>query len=331
MENTTFKSFVVEEDGNQFTRHINTRHLDDLPEGDLLIRVRYSGLNYKDALSATGNKGVTNSYPHTPGIDAVGTVVSSASGKFRKGDRVIVTGYDLGMNTPGGFGQFIRVPSEWALELPDGISMKESMIIGTAGLTAGMSVMRLAEHLRPGDGTVVVSGATGGVGSLGISILAKLGFTVSAVSGKEDDTDFLLALGAREVIPRGDFEKADERPMMKGRFAGGLDTVGGSILENIVKSTQSGGVITCCGNVASPQLHLTVYPFILRGVSLIGINSQSASMDFREMIWEKLSEDWKPGSLTQLCREISYAELSNHIDLMLDGKLKGRTILDLEA
>ena len=331
MENTTFKSFVVEEDGNQFTRRIKTRHLGELPEGDLLIRVRYSGLNYKDALSATGNKGVTKSYPHTPGIDAAGTVVSSASEKFQENDNVIVTGFDLGMNTPGGFGQFIRVPSEWALELPDGISMKESMIIGTAGLTAGMSVMRLAEHLRPEDGTVVVSGATGGVGSLGISILAKLEFTVSAISGKEDDTDFLFALGARKVIARGDFEKADERPMMKGRFAGGLDTVGGSILDNIVKSTQSGGVVTCCGNVASPQLHLTVYPFILRGVSLAGIATQNCPMDVRKLVWNKLSSDWKPDHLMRLSKEISLAQLSDHIDLMLDGKLKGRTILDLDT
>jgi len=221
-----------------------------LPENDLLIRVRYSSLNYKDALSASGNKGITKNYPHTPGIDAVGTVVSSDTKKFRESEKVIVTSYDLGMNTSGGFGQYIRVPSDWAVKLPEEFSMKESMIIGTAGLTAGMSVFRLTEHIKPEHGKVVVSGATGGVGSLSVAILAKLGFNVSAISGKEKDHDFLLKLGAGEVIARKDFEQENTRPMMKGCFAGGIDTVGGSILDNIIKSTQPMGMVTCCGNVA---------------------------------------------------------------------------------
>jgi acrylyl-CoA reductase (NADPH) len=331
MEQIKFKGFIVEEHEGRFVRSIKTRSVSDLPENDLLIRVRYSSLNYKDALSASGDKGVTKKYPHTPGIDAVGTVVGSDTKKFRENENVIVTSYDLGMNTAGGFGQYIRVPSDWAVKLPEELSMKESMIIGTAGLTAGMSVFRLSEYIKPEHGKVVVSGATGGVGSLSVAILAKLGFNVSAISGKEEDHDFLFNLGAGEVIARKDFEKENTRPMMKGCFAGGIDTVGGSILDNIIKSTQPMGVVTCCGNVASAKLNLTVFPFILRGVSLIGIDSQNYPMAYREVVWNKLAKDWKPDNLMEVYTEISLAELSDNIDLMLNGKIKGRIILDLEA
>lgn len=331
MEQIKFKGFIVEEQEGSFVRNIKTRSISDLPENDLLIRVRYSSLNYKDALSASGNKGVTKKYPHTPGIDAVGTVVSSDTKKFRENEKVIVTSYDLGMNTAGGFGQYISVPSDWAVKLPEEMSMKESMIIGTAGLTAAMSVFRLIEYIKPAHGKVAVSGATGGVGALSVAILAKLGFDVAAISGKEKEHDFLLKLGASEVIARKDFEQENIRPMLKGCFAGGIDTVGGNILDNIIKSIQPMGVVTCCGNVASAKLNLTVFPFILRGVSLIGIDSQNYPMAYREVVWNKLAKDWKPDNLMEVYTEISFAELSDNIDLMLDGKLKGRTVLDLEA
>ena len=331
MEQIQFKGFIVEEQEDRFVRNIKTRSVSDLPKNDLLIRVRYSSLNYKDALSASGNKGVTKKYPHTPGIDAVGTVVSSDTEKFLENEKVIVTSYDLGMNTAGGFGQYIRVPSDWAVKLPEEMSMKESMIIGTAGLTAAMSVFRLAEYIKPEHGKVAVSGATGGVGALSVAILAKLGFDVAAISGKENEHDFLLKLGASEVIARKDFEQENTRPMLKGSFAGGIDTVGGNILDNIIKSLQPLGVVTCCGNVASAKINLTVFPFILRGVSLVGIDSQNYPMAYREVIWNKLAKDWKPDNLMDVYTEISFAELSDHIDLMLDGKLKGRTVLDLEA
>ncbi len=331
MEQNTFKAFVVEEQEDRFIRTIKTRSVNDLPHNDLLIRVRYSSLNYKDALSASGNKGVTKNYPHTPGIDAVGTIVCSDTRKFREHEKVIVTSYDLGMNTAGGFGQYIRVPSDWAVKLPEGMTMKESMIIGTAGLTAGMSVLRLTECMKPEHGKVVVSGATGGVGSLSVAILAKLGYNVSAISGKEQGQDFLRKLGASEVILRKDFEKEEARPILKGRFAGGIDTVGGTILENMIKSTQPMGVVTCCGNVASAKLKMTVFPFILRGISLIGIDSQNYPMTYREIAWNTLAKDWKPDTLLDMYSEISLAELSDTINLMLDGKLQGRTILNLEA
>jgi len=329
LKQTSFRSLVIEELNGRFSKTVKTRSIGELPKNDLLIRVQYSSLNYKDALSAIGNKGVTRIYPHTPGIDAVGTVVHSDNNKFREGEAVIVTSYDLGMNTSGGFGQYISVPATWAVKLPDELSMKESMILGTAGLTAGMSVFRLTEHIKPEDGKVVVSGATGGVGTLSIAILAKLGFEISAISGKKTELDFLCRLGASEVIARKDFEQENERPMMKGVYAGGIDTVGGSILDNIIKSIQPMGVVTCCGNVASAKLNLTVFPFILRGISLIGIDSQNYPMAYREAVWNKLAKDWKPDNLVDVYKEISLDELSGHIDLMLDGKLKGRTIVNM--
>jgi len=331
MQHIQFKAFVVEEHGDKYSGSIQTQSTDNLPDNDLLIKVHYSSLNYKDALSAIGNKGVTKTYPHTPGIDAVGTIVRSKTEQFLEGENVIVTSYDLGMNTAGGFGQYISVPADWAVKLPDEMTMKEAMILGTAGLTAGMSVLRLSELIKPEDGNIVVSGATGGVGALSVAILAKLGYRVEAISGKTQEQDFLLTLGAQDVISRDDFQKEDSRPVLKSCFAGAVDTVGGTILENIIKSTQPMGVITCCGNVASAKLNITVYPFILRGVSLIGIDSQNYPMKYREIVWNKLAGDWKPDTLLELYSEISPAELSDSIDLMLTGKLKGRTIVNLEA
>jgi acrylyl-CoA reductase (NADPH) len=330
MEQVEFSAFVVEEKDGIFIGEIKSKLVSDLPEGDLLIKVQYSSLNYKDALSASGNKGVTRKYPHTPGIDAVGTVVSSKTNKFKAHDKVIVTSYDLGMNTDGGFEQFIRVPEDWAVMLPENLTMKEAMIFGTAGLTAGMSVLRLTETIKPKDGEVVISGATGGVGALSISILKQLGYRISAITGKETEHDFLLNLRADNIITRKDFEAIENRPLLKPMFAGAIDTVGGVILENIIKSTNSMGVITCCGNVASPKLDLTVFPFILRGVTLIGIDSQNYPMAYREHVWNKLSKEWKPDKLVDTCTEISLNELNEKIDLMLSGKLKGRIVLNME-
>ncbi len=331
MNNTeTFKAFVVEEQAESFKGTIKSKSISELPEGDLLIKVHYSSLNFKDALSASGNKGVTKNYPHTPGIDAVGTVVSSKTSKFSAQDKVIVTSYDLGMNTDGGFGEYISVPEEWVVKLPENLTMKEAMTIGTAGLTAGMSVLRLTETVKPEDGEIIVSGATGGVGALSIAILKKLGFRITAITGKETERDFLTNLGAENIVMRKDFEAIENRPMLKPIYAGAIDTVGGVILENIIKSTKSMGVVTCCGNVASPKLNLTVFPFILRGVTLIGIDSQNYPMEYRKKVWQKLSKEWMPENLAETCTEITFNELPKKIELMLSGKLTGRTVLNLE-
>jgi len=324
----TFKAFRVEEENEKFISAIKEMPFEILEEGELLIKVHYSSLNYKDALSASGNKGVTRNYPHTPGIDAVGTVVLSKSEKFKIDDAIIVTSYDLGMNTNGGFAEYVKVPTNWVVKLPENLSMKEAMIFGTAGLTAGMSVLKLIETVKPENGNVVVSGATGGVGSLSVLILNKLGYKVTAITGKETEKEYLEGIGV-EVISRKDFEDMQKRPLLKPLFSGGIDTVGGVILENIIKTVKPLGVVTCCGNVASPKLDLTVFPFILRGISLIGIDSQNYPMNCREQVWNKLAEAWKVENLEDNCTTITFNELSEKLNLMLKGKLKGRTVLKL--
>ena len=329
MKDIKYKAFVVEEADGKFVQTIQTLSTDNLPAGDVLVRVHYSSINYKDALSATGNKGVTKSYPHTPGIDVAGVVEYSVDDKFRQGDEVIVTGYDLGMNTAGGFGQYIRVPSEWVVNLPKGLTMKEAMIIGTAGFTAGISLTRLSQLVKPSDGKIIVTGATGGVGSVAISLLAKLGYQVVAVSGKESESEFLHKLGATEIISRNDFQTVDKRPLLSARYAGAIDTVGGPILENILKALMPLGAVTTCGSVSSTQLNMTVFPFILRGITLIGISAQNYPTNLREPLWKKLATDWKPDNLLDLYNEISLEELKGTLENILAGKLKGRTIVNL--
>ena len=324
-----YKALVINEVNAAFEQTIQTLHIDNLPKGDVLVKVHYSSINYKDALSATGNKGITKKYPHTPGIDAAGEVVSSLDDKFKVGDKVIVTGYDLGMNTSGGFGQYIRVPSEWVVQLPKGLSLKESMIIGTAGFTAGISVLRLSALVKPSDGKIMVSGATGGVGSVALSLLSKLGYQTVAISGKETEYPFLRKLGAIEILPRADFQEVDKRPMLSAQYAGAIDTVGGPILENILKTLQPLGAVTTCGSVSATQLNMTVFPFILRGISLIGISAQNYPGALREPLWIKLATDWKPDNLLELYSEIRLEDIPETVALILQGKLKGRTIVNM--
>lgn len=326
---STFKAFRVEEINGKYIGSIKDLEFSTLKQDEILIKVHYSSLNYKDALSASGNKGVTRNYPHTPGIDAVGVIEHTNSATFKVGDRVIVTSYDLGMNTDGGFAEYITVPATWAVRLPEQLTMREAMIYGTAGLTAGMSVMRLSERVKPEDGKIVVSGATGGVGALSISILSKLGYSVIAITGKEAEQDYLLHLGAKEILLRHEIENFPKKPILKPLFAGAIDTVGGVILENIIKATNPMGAVTCCGNVASPKLELTVFPFILRGVTLIGIDSQNYPMEYRSKVWELLANEWKPKTLSETCNEITLDQVQEKINVMLQGKLKGRTIIKI--
>jgi len=328
-KNKAFKAFRVEEKDGSFITSVKEIAFSTLGDNEILVKVHYSSLNYKDALSASGNKGVTKNYPHTPGIDAVGVVEETNGGLFNVGDKVIVTSYDLGMNTDGGFAEYVKVSADWTVKLPENMTMKEAMIYGTAGLTAGMSVLRLTELISPKQGEIVVSGATGGVGALSVSILSKLGYDVVAVTGKESERDYLMNLGAKEILLRSDIENFDKKPLLKPMFAGAIDTVGGVILENVIKSTAPMGVVTCCGNVASFKLDLTVFPFILRGVSLIGIDSQNLPMKFREEVWSDLAESWKPAQLNNMCNEITLDELHQNIELILQGKLKGRTVVSL--
>lgn len=331
MSNTTFKAMVISEtDAGKFLQTIQERPLESLPEGDVLVKVAWSSLNYKDALSATGNRGVTRNYPHTPGIDAAGTVAESRHPDFQPGDEVIVTSYDLGMNTSGGFGQYIRVPADWVVPLPDGLSLKESMALGTAGFTAGQSVLKLVEgDVKPDSGPILVTGATGGVGSLAVGILAHLGYSVAAATGKTTDADFLKSLGATEIIDRKEMDDTSGRPLLKSRWAGVVDTVGGNYLATALKATQEWAVVTSCGNVASHKLDTTVFPFILRGVTLCGISSQSCPMPTRKRIWDLLAGAWKRDGLLDVVTEVTLEELSPKITAILEGRLKGRTLVKI--
>jgi len=326
-----FKAMVVKEtEDKKYIREITEKSIDELPEGEVLVKVKYSSLNYKDALSATGNIGVTKNYPHTPGVDAAGIVEESKCNEFQPGDEVIVHAYDLGMDTSGGFGQYIRVPAAWVVSLPSGLTLKESMVYGTAGFTAARSILKLEQNgVAPQSGEILVTGSTGGVGSIAVAILAKAGYQVVASTGKMDEKKFLIDLGAKEVISRDESIDASGRSLLKGRWAGVVDTVGGDILATAIKSTKYGGVVTCCGNVASHELNTNVYPFILRGVTLIGIDSGNCPMDIRKKVWDKMANEWKLDNLDQLTNEISLEELDSNIELILKGKQKGRVLVDL--
>ena len=327
-----YKAMVVHEHENStYSREIVDKEISSLPEGDILINVKYSSLNYKDALSATGNKGVTRNYPHTPGIDAAGIVVHSMNDNFKIGDSVLVTGYDLGMNTPGGYGQYIRVPADWVVKLPESLSLNESMIYGTAGFTAVLSVYKLiASGITPPDGDILVTGATGGVGSIAVSILNKLGYRVIASTGKAEAKRMLLEMGAKDIILREELDDKSGKTLLKGRWAGVIDTVGGNILSTALKSTKYGGSVTSCGNVASSELSTTVYPFILRGISILGVDSVQCPMELRLKLWKLLSNDWKPDNLTLNVQEVSLMDLDTKIQSILEGKLIGRTIVNLD-
>ncbi len=329
----TFKAFLVKKtETGQFNSEMVDQSLENLPPGEVLIRVEYSSLNYKDALSATGHPGVTRKFPHIPGIDAAGTVVSCNVSQFQPGDFVIVTGYDLGMNTWGGFAEYIRVPAHWVVPLPAGLSLAESMILGTAGFTAALSVNGLIQqNITSTSGEIVVTGATGGVGSLALSILAQLGYSVVAVTGKSQSHDFLKKLGATSILSRSEVNDESEKPLLKGRWAGVIDTVGGNILATAIKSTQYGGCITTCGLVAGADLSTTVYPFILRGIKLIGIDSVQCPMSQRLEIWSKLATPWKPQHLNELASIISLTELPQKIQLILQGQIQGRVLVKVSS
>lgn len=325
----TYQALVVSEKEGKYIQEVKELNTRDLPKGDVLIQVHYSSLNYKDALSAVGNKGVTKNYPHTPGIDAAGIVIESESENIGVGEEVVVSGYDLGMNTPGGYGRFIRVPAEWVVKLPENLTMKEAMIIGTAGFTAGISINRLTELVKPADGRIIVSGATGGVGSVALSILSKLGYETVAVSGKESEYPFIESLGAGGIISRTDFLALDKKPILSSKYAGGIDTVGGVILENIIKSLKPLGAVTTCGSVSGTELNMSVFPFILRGISLIGVSAQNYPMELRAKLWEKIADEWKPTNLMNIYNEITLHELPDAISQILKGGLKGRTVIKL--
>lgn len=332
MTTETFRALVVEEtEPKQFSRSVQTRSIDDLPEGDVLIRVHFSSLNYKDGLSATGAPGVTRSYPHTPGVDAAGEVISSSSDDFSEGDWIVVNGYDLGMNTPGGYGEYIRVPAGWVVKLPDGLSAREAMIYGTAGFTAVLCIDRLVSHgIKPEDGEILVTGATGGVGSFAVALLAKLGYTVVAATGKVDEaSDFLTSLGANSIISREEATDEGKRPLLRERWAGVVDSVGGPMLETALKMAKRETAVAICGLVASPKLNTTVFPFILRGITLYGVDSVEIGLAEKERIWQLIGSDYRLDDLESFAKEVTLDELEPEIGRIMQGGQIGRVLVKL--
>lgn len=307
--------------------------LDDLDPGDVVVRVAYSDVNYKDALAATGKGRILRRPSCIGGIDFSGTVVSSTHPMLAKGDAVCAAGFDLGVAHHGGYAQYARVPGEWLTKLPDGLSLWEAMALGTAGFTAGMAIVRMEENgLRPSNGPVIVSGATGGVGSIAIAALAKLGYRVVALTGKPAEADWLKRLGADDVMSRASLDVTRIRPLDKATWAGAVDTLGGAVLAWMASTMKLNGVIASIGLAEGHALHTTVMPFILRGVSLLGINSSDCpTAEMRRTVWRRLAADMKPPLLGQMCRTVSFAELPAVFDDFMRANVARRIVVDLNA
>jgi putative YhdH/YhfP family quinone oxidoreductase len=300
----------------------------DLPPGEVLIHVQYSSLNYKDALACRGHSGVVGHFPHVPGIDCAGEVVASDSPHFEVGEKVLVTGYDLGSAAWGGYSLYVRVPDDWVVAMPKGLCPRTAMIYGTAGFTAAQCVDALERHgVVPEKGPVVVTGATGGVGMLSVAILAKLGYEVTAVSGKPNWYDALRQLGAAHVVGRDAVASDDKRPLLKSQWAGAVDTVGGEPLVTLLRSTKHRGCVAACGLVAGDQLPLTMYPFILRGVTLAGIDSAKCPRGPRLEVWRRLSHEWRVDLPSELVTEITLDQVPSRVDAMLHSRTMGRTLV----
>tara|TARA_B100001750_G_C15400191_1_gene542207 strand:- start:58 stop:1053 length:996 start_codon:yes stop_codon:yes gene_type:complete len=326
---SSFQAFTtIENQDGSFSNQIMTKNIDDLPSGDILVHVEFSSLNYKDALSATGNKGVTKTYPHTPGIDAVGSVEDSNHSDFNIGDEVIVSGYDMGQNTSGGFGEYIRVPKEWVALLPQGLTKKESIILGTAGMTAGLCVRELEKKNGIEGKLAIVTGSTGGVGCLGVKLLSKLGAHVTAVTGKADSEDFLKSIGASEVISREQLAEYFRQPLSRGKWDIGIDVVGGEMLAGLMTCLNLSGSVACCGLVGGPKIETTIFPYILRGNSLIGIDSGNIPISEKKEIWDLFAKEWKL-DLKGLAKEVTLNELDHEIQSILKGKQRGRVLISL--
>ena len=327
----SFACCLVRQAGNNVTEaSVEMRPLRELPPGDVTIRVERSSLNYKDALAATGHPGVVRKFPHVPGIDAAGTVVESTNSAFKPGDLVMSTGHELGVERWGGWAEYVRLPAAWVLPLPPGLTIDEAMALGTAGFTAAQSIDALMSHgLRPNSGPIVVTGATGGVASLSIMILSQLGFRVVAVSGKWQRHDWLMKIGAEQVIPRDEFLNVPNRPLLSASYSGAIDTVGGSMLAAVLRMISHRGCVACCGVAGGAELQTTVYPFILRGITLAGIDSAWCPDEARKIIWEKLSAPWKPRFLMDAVRTVTLCEVGAAAEEMLAGKTHGRTIVDV--
>ncbi|MBX7168551.1 MAG: YhdH/YhfP family quinone oxidoreductase [Pirellulales bacterium] len=330
----SFRALVVTQDENkQANAAVSTLTENDLPAGDCVVRVAWSSLNYKDALGATGHPGVVRRFPHVPGIDAAGTIESSTSDKFRPGDRIVITGFELGAPAWGGYSELIRVPAGWIVPLPPDLTLRESMIFGTAGFTAAQSVEALLMRgVQPGSGEVLVTGATGGVGSLAVAMLARLGFQVVAATGKPQSEGYLRELGAARIVGRDEVLDTSNRPLLSARWAGAVDTVGGNLLASVLRGVKTHGVVTCCGLVGGTDLNTSVYPFILRGIDLVGIDSATWPIERRPELWARMAGPWRPANLERLVAgEVTLEGLAPEIAKILGGGQQGRVLVRLSG
>ena len=328
---STFNAYLIEKTGTTSSHGCWAELTEDaLDPGSVTIRVAYSSINYKDALAATGKGAVVRRFPCVGGIDLSGVVTRSGDPRFHAGDRVIATSYDLGTSHHGGFAEMARVPGDWVVPLPQGMTLFEAMALGTAGYTAALGIVRMEENgLRPANGKVIVSGATGGVGSLAIDILAGLGYTVVALTGKADQRNYLEGLGAAEVMPRAALDSARMRPLDKALWAGAVDSLGGDVLAWMASTMQQNGTIASVGLAATASLQTTVMPFILRGVSLLGVDSAYTAMPLRRRVWERLARDMRPPHLVELTRTIPFAELPSAFEPFIAGAAHGRTVVSI--
>jgi putative YhdH/YhfP family quinone oxidoreductase len=328
---STFRAFVVNKTEAEFSAELKEITLNDLTPGEVLIKVAYSSVNYKDGLASISDGKVIRSYPLVPGIDLAGTVVESQDPRFKANDAVIATSYDLGVAHCGGFSEYARVKADWIVPLPAGLTLKEAMALGTAGFTAALAVHQLERMgLQPEQGPVLVTGATGGVGSIAISILKALHYTVTASTGKQTEHGYLKDLGAATIIERAETSAESKRPLEKERWAGSIDNVGGTTLAYLIRTTRIGGAIAACGNTGGTILNTTVFPFILRGVNLLGIDSANAPMTLRRQIWQHLASDYKPEYLTDMiAHEIPFDKLPQALSTILKGGIRGRTIVKI--
>lgn len=324
----TFRALVSRGDGKgENTLAVEEMKAENLKKSDVTIRVHYSSLNYKDALSAQGHTGITRSYPHVPGIDAAGVVMSSGHTDFRPGDEVLVTGYDLGMNTFGGFGQVVSVPSDWVIRIPQPLSTKQAMMLGTAGFTAALSIWKLSQ-LNIRGGRLLVTGASGGVGSIAVMLGHKLGFEVHACSRSEDRYEALKEIGATEISPYEKITDSPEKPLYHKMGDAAIDTVGGSVLSGLIRCIDKEGAVAVCGNAGGDAFQTTVFPMILRGISLLGIDSGHIGRDVRKEVWSLLADKWDvTETLNTISREVELEDLPEAIETMLKGNSWGRTII----
>jgi putative YhdH/YhfP family quinone oxidoreductase len=328
---TAFRAFVVNKTEEGFTAGFKELTLADLPQGEVLIKVAYSSVNYKDGLASIPEGRIVRTYPFVPGVDLAGIVAESSDSRFKTGDEVLATSYELGVSHYGGYSEYARVKADWVVPLPDGLTFKEAMALGTAGFTAALAIHQLEKNgLKPQNGPVLITGASGGVGSIGINILSALGYTVAASTGKSSEHDYLKELGASEIISREETSAESNRPLEKERWAGSLDSVGGSTLAYLIRTTKYGGSIAAFGNTGGPNLNTTVFPFILRAINLLGIDSVNCPMELRSNLWRRLASNYKPGHLLdRIGNEVRFEELPQALATILKGGTRGRTIIKI--